>query len=510
MRGRNTEPSFQAVWEGMRADYDAAKTSRFRRTPTGYAPMGSGADYHYRSDAEHLRLLEWARHYDRNDPIVGQAITRLIDNIYQSGFVLDPQTGDAEADAYIKTKFRAWADDPDACDAAGEQTFHDIAKLRRRSMIVDGDVFHALLSDGTVQSIEAHRCRTPSNTKRNVVYGVHLDKMRKRLAYWFTKDDIQPHQRLQRVSDTVPYPARDADGYRYVLHGYDPKRSSQTRGVCAYAQAFDYVGIHADTQFAVLVKAQVASCITVLEQLSTEAIKPKGIAEGAESTQTLSDGTSRTITELAPGVRITGTPGSTLSMFSPNVPNPEHFEHTMLILSIIAINLGLPVHVLLLDASRTNFSGWRGAIDQARMSWREMQRADAQHFYSPVFRWKVRQWIYSDPQMRYYADMLGETLLYKHTWHPPYWPYIQPTQDAQADQRIAREGLNSRRRLLSRRSLDITEVDDERIEDDLQLIKRAIIAADAINKQHPGAAVHWRDFISTMAGSGAAPSKGEV
>jgi len=35
-------------------------------------------------------------------------------------------------------------------------------------------------------------------------------------------------------------------------------------------------------------------------------------------------------------------------------------------LGILAVNLDLPLCVFLLDASETNYSGFRGAIDQAR------------------------------------------------------------------------------------------------------------------------------------------------
>ena len=52
----------------------------------------------------------------------------------------------------------------------------------------------------------------------------------------------------------------------------------------------------------------------------------------------------------------------------------------------------LPLCVFLLDASETNYSGFRGAIDQARQRWREVQSWMMTSFHGPVYEWKVRQW----------------------------------------------------------------------------------------------------------------------
>jgi len=52
--------------------------------------------------------------------------------------------------------------------------------------------------------------------------------------------------------------------------------------------------------------------------------------------------------------------------------------------------------VFLLDASETNFSGFRGEIDQARQRWREVQSWRMGSFHGPVYEWKVRQGAVTD------------------------------------------------------------------------------------------------------------------
>jgi len=497
---RHPETTLAKAFGQIRADYNAAKITRFRKRLTGVASRGSGADYHYRSEADHLRMMELARSFDRNDMVVGQGITRLIRNVLQGGIRLNPETGNEDLDKDLARRWRLWSAAPMQCHKAGKFSVHTMAKLTLRHMIVDGDICNLPLIEGSLDQAEAHRLRTPTNTKRNVVHGVLLDNHRKPLEYWFTADDLDPNTPLARVSDVKTYPAHDEDGNPQVFHAYLPKRFSQTRGVTALAPIVDPVGMHDDIQFAKLVQQQIASCFAIFHQIAEDA---EGAADepqrGERETETLSDGSTRTIEGIAPGMEIYGEPGETLTGFSPNVPNPEFFSHATLILTFIAINLDLPLAVLLLDPSKTNFSGWRGAIDQARMGFRDLQTVMIDHFYQPVYLWKVRQWLAEDAGLRQAAGG-GDVDIFGHKWRPPSWSYIEPNKDAQGDTTITRSGLDSRRGVLARRGLDIEDVDRETIDDNKRRIVMAIEASDEINGKHPGAQVDWRELLPDFAG----------
>lgn len=495
---RQPEITLADAFAALRSDYNAAKTSRFRKRLTGTSAMGSGGDYHYRSEADYLRMMELARSFDRNDMIVGQGVTRLVDNALQAGIAVEPQTGDEETDVILGRRWQDWSEDAERCHKPGELTFHEQARLALRQTIVDGDVCFLPLEDGSLEPVEGHRLRTPRNTRRNVVHGVLLDDDRRRLAYWFTKSDVDPNRAVYKVSEIKEYPARDADGHRLVFHIYNPKRLSQTRGVTAFAPIVDAIGMHDDIQFAKLIQQQIVSCFSVFHERPLDYEGDDQIVKGESETETLSDGSTRTIEGIAPGMEIFGTPGEKLQGFSPNVPNPEFFQHAGLILTIIAINLNLPLQVLLLDAKQTNFSGWRGAIDQARTGFRQIQGWMINRFYRPVYLWKVRQWLTGQDaaasQLRRAAGAEGINIL-GHKFSPPIWPYIEPNKDAQADTAIIRGGLNSRRAVLAQRGIHLPDVDRERIADNKNLILMAVDAADEINAQHPDAGVDWRELV---------------
>jgi lambda family phage portal protein len=477
----------------LKADYAAARASRFRRVRTGIPSLGAGSDYHYRNESDWLRVLEYARDMDRNDCIVGQTIDRAVLNTIQTGFDLEPQTGDPELDKDLWQRYCDWSCDPNQCDEAGELTVWQMDELALRHRFVDGDIFINPLDNRHLQLVEAHRARTPSNTKKNVIHGVLLSPTRRRLEYWFTRDDIDPMQSVSRVSDMKPYAAWTADGEKAVLQIYDPKRVSQTRGLSALMPIFDVSGMFEDVQFAKLVQQVVVSSFAVFRELDIKSQPGPAAARGSEFPETRSDGTLRTVQGIGPGMQIQGRPGEKLTGFSPAVPNPEFFDHVKLILTMIGVNLGMPLVLVMLDSSETNFSGWRGAVDQARLGFRRNQHSMIVQAKRPVYRWWLKGEMASDAALRSAFDRLGITF-FRHSWNAPRWPYIQPLQDAEADSLRLASRLTSPRRLHAERGQDYDDVLAECIGDNASAVRQAIAESQAVETD-TGVKVDWHEFL---------------
>lgn len=498
--------SFRLAWDNLRSDYSAGAINRFRPQPTGVSSGGSGADYHYRNETHYLRMIERSRYFDRNNMVVAQGVNRLCANILQDGFTNNIETGDKGVDEDLAARWTAWAISEDACDLEGEKTWAEIERLVLRHTVVDGDVIALPNRDtGALQLVENHRLRTPTNTTRNVVHGILMDdrpsSFGRRLQYWLTREDLNPNQSLTRVADVVKYDARDAEGFRQCLHIYNPSRVSQRRGVTAFAPAVDVVGMHDDLEFAHLVKAQVASCFAIFEEYQPGVPRAVNTQTGAQSTESLSDGSTRVLEGLAPGMRVKGGPGMKLQGFSPNIPNPEFFPHATLLLTFIAINLDLPVAVLLLDPRQTNFSGWRGAIDQARMRFKVIQRWLIGKLHRPVYIWKVRQWIAEDPALRRAYERLGKNI-FAHVWNPPTWRYIEPAKDALADDLRVTRNLISQRRRAAEQGYDWDVLRSEIIADRVAVVRESLSAAAQVNADFPEAKLDWRELAYGHQSSG--------
>jgi lambda family phage portal protein len=488
--------SMPEVFGNLRNDYNMARTSRFRRSRPGVSSSTHHADYHYRSESDYYKTLELARDMDRNDVLVGTTIQRAVDNTLQGGFTPDPQTGDKGLDGELLARWWEWSEDPDQCDIQGENTFYALEEKALRSPYVDGDILGLGTVDGPLELVEGHRIKTPSNTKQNVVHGVLLDNRRRRLEYWVTKEDVSPQETVTKVGDVVRYPVRDSDGERNLFHVYTSKRISQTRGISALAPIIDALGMFEDINFARLVQAQVVSCFAIFRKRELDFRGGDNAPSGERTTDTMSDGTSRTIEGIGPGMQITGQPGEDILGFSPNVPNPEFFPHMKLILQLVGINLGLPLVLVLMDASETNFSGWRGAFDQAKLGFRANQRRLCDRFHRPIWRWKVRQWMAKDSHIASVARRNGANP-FGCLWNFPTWPYIQPMDDAQADLLRLRNGLTSPRRLHAERGATFEEITNEILADNKASIAKAKLAAAEINSRFPddGQRVHWRELL---------------
>lgn len=481
-----------AAFGAARADYDMSRASRFVRRRTGVAPQGSGPDYHYRTESQYYADIEQARAMDRNDGLVGILADRRVDNIVQGGFTLDPKTGDKGLDLELWARWQEYADDPDLCDIAGESTWHEIERQCCRSESIDGDIVAVGTEDGPLQVIEAHSIQT-SGRQPDTFLGVTTNRHGKRLKYWVQEE--LDHFGTKGKSE--PVDVRSAAGVRQLFHVYNPKRIHQTRGVTQMAPIFSYSGMLEDINFAKLVQQQVVSCFAIFRKMAagTGSLPSVNGIYGEGSIEVTPAGV-RQIEGVSPGMEVTGAPGEELQGFSPNVPNSEYFQQVKLILQIIGVNFGLPLCLVLMDGSETNFSGWRGAVDEARKGFIADQQNLMRRLHRPAYKWKVSQWLEDDAALRKVAES-GKVDIFAHNWNLPTWSYIEPVADAEGDAVQLKNTLTSPRRLHAARGKDWEEVAEETIADNAYAIERAARRAAELNAANPGGPeLTWRDLIS--------------
>lgn len=479
----------------LRADYSAAKPSRFKRQRRGLLPYGSSSDYSLRVPTDYYSIIEQSRDMDRNDVLIGQMVTRACENILQDGLRPDPQSGDKGFDREVRERWAEWSANPDQCDAAGASDFDGLTFLALRQFLVDGDVFPFLLRDGQVQLVEGHLCRSILPPDKNVVLGVELDRRRRAVAYHFDDDSINPMQQTLQMGESRRVPTRDADGERVVCQVMDRRRSSQTRGMGALTPVVDTAGMTDDTLFAALVKQQVSACFAIFREWELGSEPPSALgATGSSSTVPNADGTTQTLQGIGPGMEVTGKPGEKLSGFSPAVPGEGFFPHTRLLISLISINLGMPLILALLDASETNFSSWRGVVEQARMGFRRLQTVLRTTFLVPTYRWKIRQWLTEDGLARAMAEA-GRLQPLKHRWNRPAYPYIDPLKDSQSDSHRLENGLISPRRLFHEQGIEWADHVRESVDDLTLAIVAAKRRAAQINARYPDDPIGWRDLL---------------
>ena len=492
MSKRKGPRTIQSEFADIRADYDATRYSRFVRRRTGVAPMGAGADYHFRTEKEYYDLIEQARDMDRNDGLVGILADRRVDNIVQSGFTLDPKTGDKGLDDALWQWWEDLSTDPDQCDVTGECTWKEIERQACRSESIDGDIIITGTEDGTFQLLESHLIRTKSKTD-DTFLGVTTDAVGRRLQYHVADELSQ----FGQFGDVTPVDVRNDDGIRQVFHVFNPKRANVTRGVTQLAPVFSLSGMLEDINFAKLVQQQVVSCFAVFRKMAAGGNRlPSADGYGDAKTETTAAG-SRQLEGVSPGMEVIGQPGEELQGFSPNVPNSEYFQQVKLILQIIGVNFGLPLCLVLMDGSETNFSGWRGAVDEARKGFIADQMNLVRRLNRPAYIWRL--WYELQQKGSQFKRSFSKLQqgIFRHNWNLPTWSYIEPVADAQGDAEQLKNALTSPRRLHAARGKDWEEIAEESIADNAFAIQKAQTQAAAINAEFPnGPQITWRDLIA--------------
>jgi len=218
------------------------------------------------------------------------------------------------------------------------------------------------------------------------------------------------------------------------------------------------------------------------------------VGPGGSETGMNPDGSPRPIAGLNPALEFRAAPGEKIEGFSPNVPNSEFFDHVRLILTTIGINLGLPLILLTMDGSETNFSGWRGAMDQAKLSFRERQNMLISQFHKPVYEWRVRHFLENDKAAAAIAG-LSTVNIFRHKWKIPSWPYIEPLKDASAYALRDATAQTSLSRLAAENGNDWGELYPEIANNRADAILYALQKRQGILDQFPDADVHWRDLM---------------
>lgn len=471
--------------------YRMSKVDRFRPRLDIY-PEGVAADHNVESEVDYFMMVERARHLDREDIIAGAVVDRLVNNVLQNGFNPTPLTGNDRIDRYIKVRWDDYANTETACDFQREHSFNQLARFTLRDTIVAGDMLVLPLASGQVQLIENHRLKTPANltqAERDMtVFGVQLDGGRRRVAYYVTRDDVELG-RFVPLADTVRVPAFNRFGQRMVLHVFHPKRSTETRGITKFAAIHSGCAMHDDVQFAKLVQQQSVSCWTMVRERQLGFELPPDYQEPIrQQSDPGAPGELRQIRNLNAGMMYTGLPGETLRAFASNVPNPTFFDHAKQIQQLVAINLGIPLVLLLLDASETNYSGWRGALEQAKIQFRQFQSWFAGEFHRPLYLWKLVQW--SDPRSPLADPVLvrsrGARLnVFNHEWVYPTWDTTEPLKDSTDRLLRTSNNLSSLRRVHAEVGQHFQTEIQHLIDDRALAVELAINKAAELNKKYP-------------------------
>ena len=472
--------------------YSAGESSRMSPMPKGIDPLGSDADYHYRTERNYFLMVERGRAAVRNHPLVEQGINRLIANLRLSQFTLDVNSGDPGLDSAIQDEFNGWAGDKKLADYEQTRTFWQISKQSFFNQVADGDVLHLPLLNGQLQTWESHNIRNPyghrssGDNQNGIVHGAEVVGGRT-VAYHVTPFHLLFNQSLSRRNQSRRVPVFDRAGNQVAFYAGFTHRFGQRRGISRLSAPREAMNGFDDLNYAHTKSALRRALISYLMKSTAPAGMP-GVEDGGELpqagdryTKKIGLGIESTVVEQAgePAMVMKSPAGHEIEGWNADMPGTGFFEHAALMLTMLSVNLDLPLMFLLMDGSLVNFHGGRMMMDQVKLRAIELQDDQITAFHDPVYRWKIRQW--TTPGSPHFKPAMAAAVSkgadpYKFQFRKAGWPYVKPLEDAAAADLAERRNLKSLREILATDGKDI--VDHRRI----VLTDRAAWITDSIEK----------------------------
>ena len=423
-----------------------------RRT---YRVTPSGADRHLQPMLLH-RLREISRHHDRNSCVLHGILDRMGSNIVGSGFGLRPNTKD-----------KAWNDAArevmketlgPTIDRRGMLDLTGIVSTGLRALGTDGDFLLVHGADGTVQPIEAHQIGTPvDQVGSGMVNGVKVDVAGRPLGFFVHEQSYGGYLQVP-ASQARFVSAGDCDYVAYRT------RFTQTRGLPVLAAAlshFDRLDAYIDNES---LAAEIDACLTFFIQkqaLDLSLLSPDKVEALAR------DGTARILQKVEPGMILQGQPGDALTSLGGKRPGMQFEPYIVTSLRILGCAIGMPLELVLLDFSKTNYSSARAALLQAYRIFECWQAFLRDRIYLPIYRRQILRAI-AKRQLSAREDAFSVRVF------PPKWPWVDPLKEIQALDLAIRTGVETLTGELERRGTTRAEYIETR-QEELEELREAEI-----------------------------------
>lgn len=396
------------------------------------------------------KCIEYARQYVESWPIVAGLIQTLTDNIVGSGYRLSVMTKDAswnnELEAY-------WDETKDSLDIRGLRTWGQLQRLWYTRKTVDGDVgiyLYPSTDQFFLQTIEAERIR-----QRKYDYldqGLKIDEFGRIKSVF-----VGPRPKDQMDWEKILKEGREIDAKDFIFYAhFSGDRADQIRGTSALLQNFNLFRDIAEIMQAVVQKIKNEAFIALVFTLEQSA-GGSFFGSQIENTRTAEDGKKRKHVKLVPGMNLTPAPGEKVDLLGMKTPNDQLMPFIRFLLRYSGTAFGLPLEMLLMDVSETNFSGGRVILELAKKRFRVEQ--DSLCKVSSRAAKAAIDFAIANKKLKP-PKALSEKY-FTHRWGRPVAPYLDPYKEATANELNLKNKLTSPQLILA----DSSEVTAEDVLD---------------------------------------------
>lgn len=446
------------------------KAARVQRE-SGTQPSGGSGDYHLRSDRELLGRCADA--FMRDSGIYKGILSRFVDAVLgPNGFTLDPQTASKRVNDTIKRRWARFSEKP---EIRGMFSWQDAERLALTAVANQGDVGAIHTTRRLFQFVESEELTggklSDGNRLGRMESGVELDEFGAPLAF-----NVAPRSDYGQVLV--------GNGRRIVSENFtfaaNRERFSQTRGVPILASTFAMVHRITDVcdSEAIAWQSLAKFALAITRENSPELGQLESVADDDGIPSAANSGTNADLAdrmvELEEAIIFYARPGESVSAIQRTLPGRDFPESVRMFLRLIGLPIGLPLEVILLDYSKTNYSSARASLEQAYRMFVVWQAFLQRTWHVPLYR----QWIRWEVES---GDLPERADIYDHQWITSQFPWVDHLKEAEAWGMRLDRGLATQAMALRSINMDIDNWRETRARE----IADATVAAKAIRKQHP-------------------------
>lgn len=443
---------------GYRSATIAAREGRHATSASGSAHI----------EYSRLKLIAQSRQFMRDNPIYKGMIERAVSYIVGNGFALQAKTSDPKANVLIEKWWKKIWKRPEIRNILSGR---ECERMVCRELLSIGDGGILKTRPQKIQIIEAEQiCGKSGNGLKTIdTNGFGTPK-----GYWVggyaTSGNID-RRTIKKHSPEV-----------FLFIG-SPDRPSSIRSVPPCQAAFSMlhrVNDVCDSEaIAWQILARMAISITQKEgkEIGFKTSNPKEAKTDDPELKTR-------VTELGYALIFHGEEGTEIKGIDRNIPGKNFPESLRMFLRLLGLPLGLPLEIILLDWTKSNYSQSRAVLEQAFVTFLNVQFKLADFMMTPVYEWLLRGAIANgDLKINEKEDTLN------HDWIKPTFPWIDQLKEALAWGEKLDRGLTIHARALKSLGFDRSDEMDERQKE----IEDAIERAKKIEEK-TGMVVPWQHF----------------
>lgn len=395
------------------------------------------------------QAMAMARQKVEENPIVQAIVNARLNNIVGHDPRLRMKSGDNDWDTAVEDW---WMIEKNHLDIRGLSPWGWMARTWQARHDIDGDVGVILIpNEGAtggdqlswVQTVEAeYICRDKADTKDN---GIEFDEYGMPLRY-FVKAD------LDKTDPGVPYPR---ENFALFMND-DTYRVSRARGISKFLQVFAILQDHADIMDGIVQKVKNEAFIGLKFWMESSDGNPFGPAqEGGGDVD-------YTKVKMTPGMNLVLGEGENADVMESKSPHAEFDAFEKKLISRIALPFGFTYELLTGDYAAINDRTARVMLKQFEKHIRAEQ-AKLGMLLTRVFRWSLSRAVNA-------GVIAGgpDKTWFNHTWGFPGFPYINPLQEAQANEMNLHNRLTSRIKILAGQGDDVFDdvIDEQKYEEE--------------------------------------------